>query len=196
MARIGIDVDDVCANFQKRFVTLLHEMYGRPSLDTTPVDWNWSNCQVTNSEMKEAWVKAAGTNNLWAKLERLPSFDADTVHLLYVASQRHDVFFVTNRFDTPGASAMKQTKYWFFHNAYIQAPNVLLAKDKGPMATVLQLDAFIDDKPQNCLDVLAARPTAQVYLADSSHNKTFDGGERIPRVADLKEFLKIMLEAN
>ena len=148
--KIGIDVDDVCSNFQKRFVALLNEMYGRPSLDTAPIDWDWSNCNVTKSEMKEAWVKAAGTHNLWAKLERLPSFDAETVHLLYVTSQRHDVFFVTNRFDTPGVSAMKQTKYWFYHNAYILAPNVLLAKDKGPMASVLQLDAFIEIGRASC----------------------------------------------
>jgi hypothetical protein len=176
-------------------------MYGRPSLDTAPVDWDWSNCQVSKEEMAAAWVKAADTNNLWAKLEPLPSFDYDTIMLLRELIYRHDVFFVTNRFETPGASPMKQTKHWFYVNAQIHSPNVLIAKDKGPMAAVLQLDAFIDDKPQNCLDVLGARPTARVYLADSSHNKTFvsDWNEArqqpfIPRVADLKEFLKIILE--
>jgi hypothetical protein len=177
-------------------------MYGRPSLDTAPVDWDWSNCQVSKEEMAAAWVKAADTNNLWAKLEPLPSFDYDTIMLLRELIYRHDVFFVTNRFETPGASPMKQTKHWFYVNAQIHSPNVLIAKDKGPMASVLQLDAFIDDRPKNCLDVLGARPSARVYLADSSHNKTFvsDWNEArqqpfIPRVADLKEFLKIILEA-
>jgi len=112
--RIGIDVDDVVCNFQKRFVALLHEMYGRPSLDTAPVDWDWSNCQVSKEEMAAAWVKAADTNNLWAKLEPLPSFDYDTIMLLRELIYRHDVFFVTNRFETPGASPMKQTKHWFY----------------------------------------------------------------------------------
>ena len=201
--RIGIDVDDVCSNFQKKFVALLIEMYGRPSLDTAPIDWDWSNCCVTKSEMKEAWVKAALTHNLWTKLERLPSFDVETVELLMETHVRHDVWFITNRFDTPGVSPLKQTKYWLNRETLMKTPNVLIAKDKGPVASVLQLDAFIDDKPQNCLDVLATRPTARVFLADSSHNKTFvsDWNEArqqpfIPRVADLKEFLKLMLEAN
>ena len=201
--RIGIDVDDVCANFQKRFVALLHEMYGRPSLDTAPVDWDWSNCQVSKEELAAAWVKAADTNNLWAKLERLPSFDAETADLLMETHIRHDVWFITNRFDTPGISPLKQTKYWLNRETLMKTPNVLIAKEKGPVATLLQLDAFIDDRPKNCLDVLGALPSARVYLADSSHNKTFvsDWNEArqqpfIPRVADLKEFLKIILEAN
>ena len=157
--KIGIDVDDVCANFQKKFVALLHEMYGRPSLGTAPVDWQWSNCQVTPSELKAGWVKAAQIQNLWLDLEPLPSFDDETTALLLAVVQLHDVFFVTNRFDTPGASPMKQTKAWFYYHAAIDSPNVLIAGDKGPMAAVLQLDAFIDDRPKNCIDVKVARPT-------------------------------------
>jgi 5'(3')-deoxyribonucleotidase len=193
--KIGIDVDDVCANFQKRFVALLNQMYGRTSLDTQPVDWDWSNCNVTPEEMSAAWKAAASIKNLWSSLETLPSFDEETKQLLRDVIQLHDVFFVTNRFPTPGASPMKQTKYWFYVNAFIQSPNVLIAKDKGPMASVLELDAFIDDRPKNCTDVLAARPTAKVYLCDSSHNQQFSD-PRIPRVKDLNEFLKLILEAN
>lgn len=191
--RIGIDCDDVCCNFQKRFVALLHGLYGRPPLNTEPIDWNWSNCHLSGEEMSAAWKAAAKVDNLWADLEPLESFDSETVRLLQRVNVRHDVFFVTNRFETPGPSPMKQTKYWFYGKAGLISPNVLIAKDKGPMATVLQLDAFIDDRPKNCIDVLAARPNARVCLCDSSHNKDFND-PRIPRVKDLKEFLKLILE--
>jgi 5'(3')-deoxyribonucleotidase len=193
--KIGIDMDDVLCDFQKRFVALLNEMYGRPPLSTAPIDWNWSNCEVSVEEMKAAWAKAATVRNLWGNLEPLPEFDKETVRLLQDANARHDVFFVTNRFNTPGQSPLKQTKAWLVNSAYIAMPNVLIAKDKGPMASVLELDAFIDDRPKNVIDVLEARPNARVYLCDSSHNKTFDD-PRIPRVKDLKEFLKLILEAN
>lgn len=193
--KIGIDMDDVLTNFQKRFVALLNEMYGRPPLNTEPIDWDWSNCEVSAEEMKAAWAKAATVKNLWASLETLPSFDYDTIRLLQDTNTKHDVFFVTNRFDTPGQTPMKQTKAWLYSMAFIVMPSVMLAKDKGPMASVLELDAFIDDRPKNCTDVLAARPNARVYLCDSSHNKPFND-PRIPRVKDLKEFLKIILEEN
>lgn len=193
--RIGIDMDDVCSNFQKKEVEIMHEMFGRPPLGTMPIDWESSNLQVSAEEYKQFWSKAAHTKNLWSSLEPLPSFNAETIRLLNIALQEHDVFFVTNRFETSGASPLKQTKYWLYVNAFIQAPNVLIARYKGPVASVLQLDAFIDDRPKNLIDVLAARPTCKVYLADSSHNQTFND-PRFPRVANLKEFLKLILEAN
>jgi uncharacterized HAD superfamily protein len=195
MAKIGIDMDDVLCNFQKRFVALLNGMYGRPTIGTDPTDWDWSNCQVSKDEMSAAWAKAATVWNLWEYLEPLPSFDYDTFSLLRSANARHDVFFVTNRFPTLGKTPMKQTKAWLHNVAGILQPNVMLAKDKGPMASVLELDAFLDDRPKNCLDVLAARPAARVYLCNSSHNQPFSD-PRIPRVKDLKEFLNLILEAN
>lgn len=190
--RIGIDCDDVCSDFQKRFVAHLNSLYGRPPLGTAPIDWDWSNCQVSKEEMGRAWKESEKIENLWLNLEPLPSFDEETIALLLSIVMRHDVYFVTNRYETPGMSAMKQTKAWFYHHASMDSPNVVLAKEKGPMATVLQLDAFIDDRPKNCLDVLAARPQCHVFLADSSHNQPFKD-ERIPRVKDLKTFLKIIL---
>lgn len=193
--KIGIDMDDVCADFQTSYVTLLNKLFGKPPLGTAPTDWAGSNLQLTFEETAQSWAEVAKVKNFWSSLKPLATFDAETIRLLHTLVQEHDVFFVTNRFDTPGASPMKQTKYWLYVNAYIQAPNVLIAKDKGPMASVLQLDAFIDDRPKNLIDVLEARPKAKIYLADSSHNQDFND-PRFPRVRDLKEFLKLILEAN
>ena len=193
--KIGIDMDDVLCNFQKKEVEIMHAMYGRPPLGTMPIDWEGSNLQVTPDEYKAFWTEATTVWNLWEFLEPLPSFDHDTKRLLYSTNARHDVFFVTNRFPTLGKTPMKQTKAWLHNVAGILQPNVMLAKDKGPMASVLELDAFLDDRPKNCLDVLAARPAARVYLCNSSHNQPFSD-PRIPRVKDLKEFLNLILEAN
>jgi 5'(3')-deoxyribonucleotidase len=192
---IGIDCDDVCCDFQSSYVRLLNFLFGRPPIGTAPIDWSGSNLQLTNEETKQSWTAVAKVPNFWADLKPLPSFDDETTVLLKRLTLQHDVYFVTNRFATPGSSPMKQTKHWFRTNARIEAPNVMIAKDKGPMASVLQLDAFIDDKPQNCLDVLEVRPNARVYLCDCSHNQPFSD-PRIPRVKDLKEFLKLILEAN
>lgn len=185
-------MDDCCANFQKAFVALLNELYGRPPLGTAPIDWQWSNCQVTEAELKAAWQASAEIENFWAHLEPLPCLDAEAIELLAYVNMLHDVYFVTNRYATLGTSPMKQTKRWLTIHAGINSPNVMIAKDKGPMASVLELDAFIDDRPKNCTDVLKARPNAKVFLADSSHNQTFID-ENIPRVKDLKTFLKIVL---
>lgn len=196
--KIGIDVDDCCADFQSSYVALLNKIFGKPPLGTAPIDWEGSNLQLNAEETKQSWKEVAKQINFWSHIKPLPSFDEETKALLLEVIQRHDVFFVTNRFETPGVSPLKQTKYWFYLHANVQAPNVLIAKDKGPVAAVLQLDAFIDDRPKNCIDVKAARPTAKVFLADSSHNQLYDarwceGNGIEKRVKDLKEFLKLIL---
>jgi hypothetical protein len=197
--RIGIDCDDVMIDFQKGFVAVLHKLYGRPPLGTDPIDWDWSNCQVSKEEMAAAWKYTEGIHNFWAKLEPLESFDAMTIGLLRKVCAKHDVFFITNRYPTLGLSPTEQTKHWLGIHAGIMSPNVLIAKEKGPVATVLQLDAFIDDRPKNCIDVKLARPTAKVYLCDSSHNQPCDEAWMTTngiegRVKDLKTFLKIILK--
>jgi 5'(3')-deoxyribonucleotidase len=190
---IGIDMDDVLCNFQKKEVEIMHGMYGRPPLDTMPVDWEGSNLQVSAEEYKAFWTEAAKTYNLWLALEPLPAFNYTAMKLLQYLDTKHDLFFVTNRFKTPGLSPSKQTKAWLRIEADLNSPTVVLAKEKGPMASVLELDAFIDDRPKNVLDVLAARPCCKVYLCDSSHNKAFND-PRIPRVASFNAFAKLILE--
>jgi 5'(3')-deoxyribonucleotidase len=184
-------MDDVCADFQSSYVKLLNKTFGKPPVGTAPIDWEGSNLELTHEEMLQSWKEVAKVYNFWYELDPLPNFDAETIKLLKIAHWAHDVFFVTNRFDTPGPSPLRQTKAWLQRYAGIGSPNVIIAKDKGPVAQVLQLDAFIDDRPKNCLDVFVARPETEVYLCDSSHNKTFEH-EIIPRVQDLKEFLQTL----
>jgi 5'(3')-deoxyribonucleotidase len=193
--KIGIDLDDVCSDFQSSYVKLLNKMFGKPPIGTALVDWEGSNLQLNAEETKQSWEEVAKVPDFWAMLNPLVSFDKETIELLNTAHYRHDVFFITNRFATPGDSPLKQTKYWLRANADISAPNVIIAKDKGPVATMLELNAFADDRPKNVVDVQMARPSAKVYLVDSSHNQPFTS-TIIPRVKNLKEFLKLILEAN
>lgn len=182
--RIGIDMDSVITDTLSAVQKLNPKWSGE--------SWDGG---CTPAEYVATWDLVAKTENFWYNVSPLPCMDLEAFHLLRDLCARHDVFFVTDRFATSGKSPMNQTKYWLLQHGAVVMPNVLIAKDKGPMASVLELDAFIDDRPKNVLDVLAARPNARVYLCDSSHNKTFDD-PRIPRVKDLKEFLKLILEAN
>ena len=67
---------------------------------------------------------------------------------------------------------------------------VIVTKNKGEVCRALELDAFIDDKPSNCEDVVneVIRPI-KVFLHDASHNQGFIGRD-IRRVKDLSEFFQ------
>ena len=179
--RIGIDVDGVLADTLHAILSQLNS-----SWDITK-GWYGG---LSAEDYDAVWEKAKGIENFWAGMGSL--LDTETISVLRAVILTHDVWFITNRFETLGASPLKQTKFWLYAEAEVQSPNVVIAKDKGPVAAVLNLDAFVDDNPINCTDVLAARPNAHVFLADAAHNQTFKD-ERIPRVKDLKEFLKLIL---
>ena len=195
MSKIGIDVDGVVSDFGALWISTLKEKYGPPLQRTPPVTFEDTSSGYSLQEVHDARDVVLSIPNAWSTLKPLSSFSAEVRYLLLEAHSRHDVWFITTRFDTPGVSPLKQTKHWLCRETLMQAPNVIIAKEKGIVATMLQLDAFIDDTPKNCISVKEARPTAQVFLADLWHNKSFSD-PRIPRVADLKEFLKLMLEAN
>lgn len=180
--KIGIDMDDVLTD------ALSGVLKVNPKWDGTRWDGG-----LTVEECAVTWESVAKVHNFWARLKPLPNFDLETEELLYQAHTKYDVYFVTNRFATPGVSPLKQTKYWIGTHTNIKGPNVIIAKDKGPVATLLQLDYFFDDRPKNCQEVLAAMPYCSVFLCDASHNQAFSS-PLITRLANLKEFLKIVME--
>ena len=182
--KIGIDVDGVMADTLHAILTQLN-----PAWDITK-GWQGG---LSKEEYAEVWNKAKSIRNFWAHLNTVSTIDQETVELLSVALMWHDVWFITNRFETVGTSPMKQTKYWLYGHMNVQSPNVIVAEKKGPVAVVLKLDAFIDDNQVNCIDVLTAQPGVKVYLHTLPHNQEFND-PRIPRVKNLKEFLKLILE--
>ena len=184
--KIGIDVDGVIADTLHAILTQLNS-----SWDITK-GWKGG---LSDKDYDAVWEKAKTIQNFWGHLRTEVNVDNETCALLRRVVCLHDVWFITNRFATlVGTSPMKQTKYWLYTRIGIASPNVLVASKKGPVAQILGLDAFIDDNLQNCIDVQAARPTAKVFLCTMQHNADMETST--PRMKDLKEFLKFILEAN
>jgi 5'(3')-deoxyribonucleotidase len=187
---IGIDLDDVLADFISEFTQLANAYYGRPAVGTEPVDWEWSNFGLSKEEQAFIWKEIQAIPGFWEKLKIKKGVDP---RLVYRMDRNHTVYFPTARVDTAGDSAAKQSAYWLRKNFGIEFPAVFVAYDKGPMATSLKYDYFIDDRPKNCIDIQKALPKCKVYLKDSSHNRTFDAAANgFTRVKDFNEFANIL----
>lgn len=187
---IGCDLDDVLANFIDEFTTLANLIYGRPELGTDPVDWEWSNFGLSKEEQSDIWDIIKCTQSFWTKLKLEPGVDPS---LVYEMDRKHTLYFPTARVDTVGGPAAKQSAAWIRQNFWIEFPAVFAAYDKGPLAIALKYDAFIDDRPKNCLDIKRVLPNCKTYLKDSSHNLSFDAGANgLVRVKDFNEFARIV----
>lgn len=181
--KIGVDVDDVLADFLSRFKTLSVAYTGKPeSYWTDPVDWEFSNFNYSPDEFKFLWWVVASTDNFWLSLEKLP-------YTSELSKMRFHPIFITSRLQTKGDSVELQTATWLKEKFGIEYPTVIVTHEaKGELVKHLGLRAFIDDKAKNCLDVLKHNPKCRVYLKDRSHNKDFSH-EKVRRVDSFDAFM-------
>lgn len=182
--RIGIDVDGVLSDT----LVAIHRKF--KGWDTTK-GWYGG---FTKEEFDAVWADAKNTHNFWMDIPVVQRFNH---RLMIDLNSRHDLYFITDRFDTVGGSAVRQTLDWISFNllAGYRSAGVIVAKNKGPVAASIGLDMFIDDKPENCLEVESSAPSCKVYLCTLPHNLSYTG-KPIPRVENFNAFAKLILEAN
>ena len=184
--KIGIDVDGVLSDT----LVAIHRKF--PGWDTSK-GWYGG---FTKEQFDAVWANAKNEENFWMTI---PVVQGLSHRLMVDLNDAHDLYFITDRFDTKGLSATRQTVDWIAYYLVGRPPaGVIVAKKKGPVAAALGLDAFLDDKPENCLDVCDAVPNCRVYLCTLPHNLSYKqvDGDYLPRVADFNEFAKLILEAN
>jgi hypothetical protein len=106
------------------------------------------------------WQSIRGTSDFWLTLEPL---DRDAVRRIHQMMLRYkwEVFFITQRPATEGSTVQRQTQRWLVGQGFDLPSVLVLGGSRGAAAAALRLDYLVDDRAQNCLDVLAdsgARP--------------------------------------
>lgn len=189
---IGMDLDDVLADFVERFILIANQKYSRPvDISVRPTDWEWSNMGLTSEEIDGVWEVILTTENFWETLNPMPGVSRTLIRQLNYEAK---LYFPTARAVCPGRDTGEQSASWIDRKFGILHPTVFVSDAKGPLAQVLKYDYFIDDRPKNCLAVKEASPSTKVFLNYASHNWDFDAEKNgIVRVANVNEFAKIVL---
>lgn len=184
---VGCDLDDVLANFIKKFMDIAFDMYGvDPSL--RPTSWEWDNADLTKDRINGIWQTITDTYNFWETLEVEPGASHDSVCLL---NRESKLYFPTARAYSIGDDIGEQSARWLLNKFNIPFPTVFVSSEKGPLAAALKYDYFIDDRPKNCVEVKKAYPPCKVFLKNASHNQNIELAE-IPRVLNFDEFAGIV----
>lgn len=201
--RIGIDIDGVLARFDQGYARLIMRETGwfidieNPNW---PAEWYWDralfkakglNPQAAKQLENTIWDRDIKPTTFWGTLgEYAGTIQAlDRLRLSVYAG--YDIYFITSR---PGHLAKFYTEMWLSLHGMLN-PTVLIAHDKGPVISGLELDVFIDDKPENIVAAVEARPKVRAYLIDRPYNHhpaVLEGVDHI-RVADIGTVLTIEL---
>lgn len=187
--RIGFDVDGVLADFNTGFIKRVIHVTGVDLFPPRPFDipmWDYpQHYGYTEAQVNAVWENIKADATFWRRLPEYPgteSFLFGTIESL--DREGNDVYFITSR---PGIAAKKQTENWIrAAGLNWMEPTVLISSAKGLCAHALRLDIYVDDRWENCLDVVATSEGTKVYLLDQPWNQE-RSHPAIERISSLQE---------
>lgn len=186
MSTYAIDVDGCLANFNIPFARLMEQVsYGRVTVAPgPPIKWGWVD-DYPKDVVSAAWEHVKANGVFWRNLPALPGARWTLERLNDLADGGHDVYFVTSR---PGHLAKIQTEEWLQEHGAV-CPTVLISHDKGHVVRGLHATVFVDDKPDNHLDVLRQCGTGcRCVLLDQPWNRDWNH-PYVPRVFSIDHTL-------
>ena len=136
--------------------------------------------RLTARQQVRLWQVVRDTTNFW---ESLDEHEPGTVSRLQKLAQelRWDVLFVTQRPSTSGHTAQVQSQRWLRRHGF-NLPSVYTTQgSRGRIAASLTMDAHIDDRLENCVDVATdsrAWPIL-VWREDESFDRISAGAKKL-----------------
>jgi uncharacterized HAD superfamily protein len=190
--RLGLDVDEIIVDFIAAFRQEAEAVLGR-SFKLPPDSWAFNNWKITRKEIHTVWNHIKETDNWFFNNCTTLPFVAENLPWL---TENHEVYFITARIPTAGFSIQQQTQM-HLSEIGVQFPTVLVERNKGPIAAALKLDAFVDDKIENLIDVdNATEYKTKIFLMNQPHNESFQEPAHWTRVHDFEEFVQHIQEMN
>ena len=109
---------------------------------------------LTARQQSRLWQRVRDTRNFWETLEECEPGTVRRIQKL-AHELRWDVLFVTQRPGTAGRTPQLQSQHWLKRRGFEYPAVYTTIGSRGAIAAALTLDAHIDDRLQNCVDVAA-----------------------------------------
>ena len=108
---------------------------------------------MTERQQRQLWRHVESIENFW---ESLAEIEPGAVARLARAATETpwEVIFLTKRPASAGATAQVQTQRWLEAKGFRLPSVYVVQRSRGRIADALGLDFVVDDRPENCLDVV------------------------------------------
>lgn len=172
--RIGFDLDGVLADMEGELVRQAEVVFGesmtrklRDRIPDAPVDAKTEEAaepvpdnaptlvtlNMTARQQRKLWRHVESIDNFWETLEELePGVVARLAAL--ARDRRWEIIFLTKRPESAGATSQVQSQRWLEAKGFPLPSVYVVQGSRGRIASALGLDIVIDDRPENCLDVV------------------------------------------
>ena len=220
--RIGFDMDGTLADLSTAYAEIEDRLFGpklaeheRPAPEAREAEQHVEEAVPAaattsdNRRVSDRRLPRGGTRHrdqIWRTIESTPNFwmtlkplEEGAVKRLYQLTSEHrwEVFFITQRPATAGATVQWQTHKWLVDQGFAMPSVIPLSGARGTCAAALQLDYLIDDTPQNCVDVLSDSSTRAILLVDPDDPLAKSSARRlgIGTAHNVHEVLDLLVQA-
>jgi hypothetical protein len=108
--------------------------------------------RLSDRQQRQLWTHVRNTTNFWSSLQEIEAGAVARIARV-AAEQRWEVLFITTRPSSAGETTQVQTQRWLQAHGFDVPSVYVVTGSRGLVASALTLDAVIDDRPENCLDV-------------------------------------------
>jgi hypothetical protein len=171
--RIGFDLDGVLADMEAELVRQAQLLFGEPMTrrlaqraddESSPAGAadgesraeivpSLIKLDMTARQQQRLWHHVESIENFW---ETLNALEPGVVERLakFAVERRWEIIFLTKRPQTAGATAQVQSQRWLMSQGFPLPSVYVVQGSRGLIAAALALDVVVDDRPENCLDVV------------------------------------------
>lgn len=148
---------------------------------------------LTSRQQMALWDHVKGIEDFWTTL---PELEPGIISRIAKAAsdRRWEVIFLTTRPSTAGELVQLQSQRWLDAHGFHFPSVFVVQRSRGKIADALHLDAFVDDRPENCLDI-AVESKAKVILLWHGNLKDVPAGAKrlgIRAVSTIKEAVMLL----
>ncbi|MEO8258499.1 MAG: hypothetical protein ABI868_14220 [Acidobacteriota bacterium] len=126
------------------------EVDAAPAADSAPP---LARPRMTARQQRRLWRHVQTIDGFWESLQEIEPGIVGRLAALS-ADRRWEVIFLTKRPETAGATAQVQTQRWLQARGFTLPSVFVMQGSRGRVAESLALDFVVDDRPENCLDVI------------------------------------------
>lgn len=133
---------------------------------------------LTSREYRQLWAHVRKVENFWCTLAEI---EPGAVSRFAEAAARHhwEVIFLTQRPGSAGELAQVQTQRWLQTHGFTFPSVFVVSGSRGLIAAALHLDAVVDDRPENCLDVATDSQAKPILVWRESPQSAPPGAPRM-----------------
>ena len=118
---------------------------------------------ITGRQMRQLWEHVASIENFWTTLREIEPGSVARLAAMRNA-HRFEVIFLTQRPDTEGEITQLQTQRWLEAHGFTLPSVFVLQGSRGKAAAALGVDVVLDDRPENCLEVVTESKAKSILI--------------------------------